>query len=312
MVIRHAFKVLCSRFSVVYKLLIYILVVTLIFSGVTYASVFSVVKPIIDGIQDMQFFPHLAEAFRSVFSGNVELASGAFLQVKLDFQAIGEVFATNQSNVVLAAVLFTLFVFIANFFINICRLPVADILNNFMNSNSEFGLISNIVANIKKAVAYSAVNTMIILPYYLIVAVACWYMMAWLIGVSFLLTMSLVLLFVIFMLSVKNSILAMWLPTYINEDKGVFASLVSSVKAGRKLFVENLGLYFITCLLIYAVSVMFGLITFGIGFVLAMSFNKVLFIAIEQVIYYRENELKYYIDPQEVVDSKKVVKSIIY
>lgn len=310
MVLRHSLRVMSSRFSLVYKVLLYIFIVLLLFSAITYAAVLPVIKPILVGIDNMDFFSHILDAFKSIFSFNSDVQTGAFEQISIDLSAISEVFATNQNNVIVGAILFTIFIFLCKFFVSFSKLPACDVLNNFMNSNSKYGFTSNMIANAKKASAFSLIDTLITIPYYVLVGVilyyvgyACSFVMVWLSLVS---VLTLLILFV----SLKSAILNLWLPYYINEDKGVFKSLSNSILMNKKYILNNLGLYVITYFILYGITIGFSIITFGIGFIFAISINQMLLLAIQLVVYYRINEKKYYIDPETVVNSKTVVKSV--
>ena len=310
MVLRHSLRVMSSRFSLVYKVLLYIFVVLLLFSAITYAAVLPVIKPILAGIENMDFISHILDAFKSIFSFNSNIQADAFEQISLDLTAISEVFATNQNNVIVGAILFAIFIFLCKFFVSFSKLPACDVLNNFMNSNSKFGFTSNMIANAKKAAAFSLIDTLITIPYYLIVSVilyyvgyACSFVMIWLSIAS---VLSLLIIFI----SLKSAVFNLWLPCYINEDKGVFKSLSHSILMNKKQILNNFGLYVITYLILYFVTVGFSLLTFGLGFIFAVSMNQMLLLAIQLVLYYRINEKKYYIDPETVVNSKTVVKSV--
>ncbi|MDE6967974.1 MAG: hypothetical protein K2P12_04870 [Clostridia bacterium] len=310
MLVKHSFSITVSRFSLFYKFLLYLAIVLLIFSAISISSMYFIMKPIIAGVHNMQFFDHLSEAFKSMFLGDLELQQNAFAVLGSDFSKIGEVFATNKNNVIGAVCALIAFMFIGKFIISIGHYPLADVVNNFMNSNSKYGFTANLIAHLKKAVAYSFVDTLIYIPYMLLLG-ALVYLIIWGVGMfSLLFALSLSVLTVMVLLALKSSVFAMWLPTYINEDLGVFKSLQKAILTNKDLIVKNWGLFTAVNFLSYLVTVLFGLVTFGLGFIMCISLLSIFYLTIRLVIYYRRNERKYYIDAETVIDSKHSIKSV--
>lgn len=308
MLLRHSLGITVSRFSLVYKVLLFAFVVALIFGSIALSSAYAIVKPIFAGVENMQFFQHLGDAFKAFFSGQMQ-DSPAFEIVGNDFEKIQNIFAENRHNVIGAVCLLIVFYFVAKFLFAISYYPTSDVINNFMNSNSKYGFTANLIANLKKSTAYSLVDTLISVPYTALIACAI-YGVGWVLGkFSVLLAISADLLIVMVMLALKSSVLALWLPTYINEDLGVFKSLAKAVKGNKHTFLHNFGMYVIVNFIGYIFFVICGIFTFGLGSLVALSIINVLGLSIRMVLYYRKAELRYYVDEDTIVDSKQVVKA---
>ncbi len=311
MELRHSFRIMSSRFSLVYKTLLFITITLVVLSALAFSAVYSIIEPIIEGIREMMFFEHIGDAFRSFFASDFTIQSAAFEQVNLDFEAIGKMFVENRNNIILASVLFAIFIFITKTFINIARFPTADVLNNFMNSNSRFGFTSNLIVNFKKSVAYSLVDSLISIPYYLILGLILWGVGELFMLFSIWLGLMTILTIIIVLHSLKHSVLVLWLPMYVKEDKGIFKCLRDSVIMNKNNILRYMGLYVITFFLTYTFTVIFGLVTFGVGAIIALSIVHVLLVAIEMVAYYRFKEEKYYVDTDTVINSKSAVKDVL-
>ncbi len=310
MLVKHSFSISVSRFSLFYKFLLYLSIVMLIFAAVSISSMYFIMKPIIQGVQDMQFFEHISEAFRSMFGGNLDIQNTAFAVLGQDFEKISEVFASNRNNVVGAACALVAFLFIGKFLISIGHYPLTDVLNNFMNSNSKYGFTANLIANIKKAIAFSFVDTLIYIPFMLLLGVLV-YFMVWGIGkMSILFALCLAVLTIMVLLALKRSVFAMWLPTYVCEELGVFKSLQKAILTNKDLIVKNWGLFTAVNFATYFITILLGILTFGSGFIMAISLFNIFYQSIGLVIYYRRNERKYYIDAETVIDSKHSIKSV--
>lgn len=310
MLVKHSLSITVSRFSLFYKYLLYLSIVILIFAAISISSMYYIMKPIISGVQQMQFFQHIGEAIRSMFSGNLDIQNSAFAVLGEDFVKISEVFASNRNNVVGAACALVAFIFLGKFLISIGHYPLTDVLNNFMNSNSKYGFTANLIANIKKAITFSFVDTLIYIPFMLLLGVLV-YFTVWGIGkVSILFALSFAVLIIMVLLALKRSVFAMWLPTYVCEELGVFKCLQKAILTNKDLIVKNWGLFTAVNFATYFITILFGLVTFGVGFIMSLSLFNIFYLSIGLVIYYRRNERKYYIDAETVIDSKHSIKSV--
>lgn len=310
MLAKHSLSITVSRFSLFYKFLLYFGIVMAVFAAIAISSMYYIMRPIIEGVQSMQFFEHIAAAAKSMFSGDLALQNAAFATLGADFEVIKQVFATNKDNVVGALIALVVFLFLGKFFITIGHYPAADVLNNFMNSNSKFGFTSNLIAHLKKAVAYSFVETLIYIPFMLLLGVLLYFVFLGVSKLSIIFALSFCILLALVLLGLKRSVFAMWLPTYINEELGVFKSLQKAIIENKHLIIKNWGLFTALNVVAYMFVVLLALVTFGFGALLAYSFITIYYVSVSLVIYYRHNERKYYIDAETVIDSTKMVKSV--
>lgn len=306
MLVKHSFSISVSKFSLFYKFLLFLSIVLLIFAAISISSLYAIMKPIINGVQNMHFFDHIADAFRSLFNGELE----AFKVLGEDFGKISEMFATNKNNIIGAVCALIGFLFIGKFLVSIGNYPLADVINNFMNSNSKYGFTSNLIANLKKATTYSLFETLISIPFLLLLGVVVYFVVWGAMHLSVIFALCLGVTIVMVMLALKRSVFAMWLPTYINENLGIFRSLQKAILTNKDLIVKNWGLFTIVNFVFYALTFVFGFVTFGIGYVMAISFMTIFYSSTELVIYYRRNERKYYIDSETVIDSKHSIKEV--
>lgn len=310
MPVKHSISITTSRFSLFYKYLLFLCTVLLIFAAISISSMYYIIRPFIQGIKNMQFFEHLADAFRSMFLGDLGAQSDSFAVIGSDFAKISEMFAQNKNNMIGAACALVGFSFLGKFLVNVGHYPITDVLNNFMNSNSKFGFTSNLIANIKKAIAFSFFDTLIYIPFMLLLGVLVYFVGLGASKLSILFALSLIVVIVLTLLALKRSVFAMWLPTYVNEDLGIFKSLQKAIITNKDLIVKNWGLFTAVNFAVYFIAFLFGIVTFGVGFVMSISLFNIFYLSTQLVIYYRRNERKYYIDAETVIDSKHSVKNV--
>ena len=95
MLFKNSFSILSNRFSLVYKTLFYVLVVTLIIVALGAAMMLPTLNTLVDSIKDLELFPKLDDYIRSILSGEVE--SSDFESIENLFVQIGQVFSENSS-----------------------------------------------------------------------------------------------------------------------------------------------------------------------------------------------------------------------
>ena len=90
----------------------------------------------------------------------------------------------------------------------------------------------------------------------------------------------------------------------------MFKSLQKAILTNKDLIVKNWGLFTAVNFATYFITILLGILTFGSGFIMAISLFNIFYQSIGLVIYYRRNERKYYIDAETVIDSKHSIKSV--
>lgn len=310
MLVKHSLSITVSRFSLFYKFLLFLSIVLITVAAISISSMYYIIKPIIQSVQNMQFIQHCIDAFRSIFTGSLEAQNAIFNILGQDFAKISEVFANNEQNVIGAACALVAFIFLGKFLISIGYYPLADVLNNFMNSNSKYGFTSNLIAHLKKSVAYGFFTTLFYIVYVAILGLIVYFIM-WSVGkISVILAISLSVVVVMVLLALKRSVFAMWLPVYINEELGIFRSLQKAVITNKDLIVKNWGLFSAVNCVGFLITALLSIFLFALGTFFAISLMNLIFLSLELVIYYRRNERKYYIDAETIIDSKHSIKSV--
>ena len=145
MLFKNSFSILSNRFSLVYKTLFYVLVVTLIIVALGAAMMLPTLNTLVDSIKDLELFPKLGDYIRAILSGEVE--SSDFESIENLFVQIGQVFSENSSRLILAGVFLIILYFIGMFLISMCYYSVSDVVDSYMNPGSNFPFMSNYVHN---------------------------------------------------------------------------------------------------------------------------------------------------------------------
>lgn len=307
MIPRHAFHIFTNKFSLVYKIMLFTTITTAIFASIVISSLASIVKPITSSIVEIEIFPHLLDAFRSMFDGDPGLQSQAFQQLHNDWLLLGDIFTTNESSIIIAIVVFIAIFLVFKIITDFSSLPASDVVNTYMNSNSKFGLVSNCVLNAKKSIAYCLVSNAMYLVYYTLVGLIIYGLSKLAFMLSAFFGLVVVYLSIIFFMSLYKAIKVYFKPVYINEKLGIFASLAKAIKLGFKNLLPNLGMYFIIYFLFITFMPIIILSTFAVGLVVMIVIIQVYTLIMDLVIYYRTTGLRYYTDSDVIINPITII-----
>lgn len=307
MIPRHSFHILTNKFSLVYKIMLFTTITTIIFTSIVISSLSSILKPITSSIVDLQIFPHLLDAFRSMFGGEPAIQAQAFQQLHTDWLALGEIFVTNEASIIIAIVIFIVIFLIYKIITDFTLLPASDVVNTYMNSNSKYGLVSNCVVNAKKSISYCLVSNVLFLIYYVLVGLIIYRLAKLAFMISTIFGLIMVYISIIFFISLYKAIKVYFIPMYINEKLNVFAAFIKSLKLGFKNLSANLGLYFIIHFIFISFIPVILLSTFTVGLVVMLVIIQVYTLIMDLVIYYRTTGLRYYTDCNVIIDPNTII-----
>lgn len=302
---KHAFNISLSKFTLVYKRLLFTVITGLILAAISVGVLYPLLAPIITRINDAHIIKALGSALQSLFGGNIEIQSASFQALSESYLKIIDIFSSDSAVIWSALAIVFVMILIFKFFDNISIYTTSDITNNFMNSASNYGFTSNMIINIKNSSKYSLLMTLFDLVSYAVNFGIIWLVgfVLYKISVFFMIPMALLAIIVLF--SIKNLIFAYWLPCMIVDKKSVITALKDSIKLSftKKHLLTNLGAYCAFWLLAISFSLVFGVVTFGLALLIIAAYSVIFSRAYNLVSYYNIDNLKYYIDKNTVINN---------
>lgn len=302
---KHAFDISLSKFSLVYKRLLFTVITGLILAAISVGVLYPLLAPVIIRINDAHIIKALGTALQSLFGGNIEMQSASFQALNESYLKIIDIFNSDSAAIWSALAIVFVMILVFKFFDNISIYTTSDITNNFMNSASNYGFTSNMIVNIKTSSKYSLLMTLFDLITY-----AVNFGIIWLVGfvlskISVFIMIPLALLAIIVLFSIKNLVFAYWLPCMIVDKKSVITALKDSMKLSftKKHLLANLGAYCAFWFLAIAVSLVFGVVTFGLALLIIAAYSVIFSRTYNLVSYYNIDNLKYYIDKNTVINN---------
>ncbi len=300
MVVKHSANLLLSKFSLVYKLMLYCAIVVAIFTGIGIGIIVPLTRPLVNGIVGTGFFEHLSETVSLFFQGDVNYST-ALQNLNNDITAIGAVIQNNYAALTGSIILIVVFFVLAGMFIGLADIPTVDILNNFMTSKSRYGFSSNFIDNIKLSVKYNLVKVLVTLVFDVGILALAVYLTTLIFSVNSLFALFLFVFMAVGISAVRQSFTSLWLPAIVADNGKIFASLKYSIVTTTKRFAKFFGTYFIVYLIIASIGILFTLSTFGVGFVFMVPGSMLFTRCLEMVFYYTLNGKSFYTSVDKIV-----------
>ena len=300
MVVKHSANLLLSKFSLVYKLMLYCAIVVAIFTGIGIGVIVPLTCLLVIGIVGTGFFEHLSETVSLFFQGDVNYST-ALQNLNNDITAIGAVIQNNYAALTGSIILIVVFFVLAGMFIGLADIPTVDILNNFMTSKSRYGFSSNFIDNIKLSVQYNLVKVLVTLVFDVGILALAVYLTTLIFSVNSLFALFLFVFMAVGISAVRQSFTSLWLPAIVADNGKIFASLKYSIVTTTKRFAKFFGTYFIVYLIIASIGILFTLSTFGVGFVFMVPGSMLFTRCLEMVFYYTLNGKSFYTSVDKIV-----------
>lgn len=315
MIVKDSFSITISKFSLVYQVILVLLIAMLFFGIIGYAILAPTLSGYVSDLKGLGIGETLKNYIKSIFSGDGGIQQGGaneYYQALVNtIKDIGIITKNHVGSIwggIIAIIILSVFFSV---FYHICLYTVTDTLHAFMSSDSEYGFLSNMIANLSKSFKFSLA--------YVGVFIGCMIVVVGLsLGIGFLLGAVNNFLGIVgayftalLTISIQKALFAGWMPAYIVSDLTVKESLALNFKMAMTRFKDQLGVYFVLYLSTLILGIIVTICTFGFGIIIVWSLCAVLTQAHDMVNYYHYKGKKYYRDSQHVVDPTKKYKEAV-
>lgn len=307
---KHSLSILTSRFSITYKLLVFLVVITFLFCVLTVCAIYPTLAGLRNNMNELDLGNALRAYVREALRGNPEMQAEAYEMLSAKFDQAGEIVRNNSLQINLSIVWLVLLYLLYVVFFSWGQYCVSDVINHHMSSNSKFGFSSNLIVNFKKAMRYSLLYTAITIGFMIVVALLYWLSFATLFKIAPLVGLASAVAIFVFAMAVRRALLFGWIPAMVADGLDVVDALKKAVGLLKQRFTYAFGLYLIYYVAWLGLTIAISVFTFFVGTLFAISVSLALAQACDLVIYYRTVGKRYYIDVLNVVDPSIKQRSI--
>lgn len=304
---KHAFHVFVDNFSVIYKQLLYRLVILIVSGAICIAGVYPFIRTLINSAQFNNLVDGINGFINNLLNGQVTELASLSEKVQTAYAELIELLNTKLSQAVLSGLLLLLIVVIAKWFMGLGNYATASVINDKMALRAKQPFLGTLIRNLKSASVYNAVYVPLSVLYDLIVVVATFFLFLVLLNnvVYFLICLFLFVLAVVFAITVKMTFTSDWLPALIRgKMKQREAIKYTFSRKGKNTF-NVMSNFAVIVLIIFALNVAAFLLTLGAGLLITVPSSYAIIICFELVNYYDREEIKYSIDKNTIISPAK-------
>jgi len=295
MIVKNSVSIFLSNISLIYKLLIFMMIVLII----AIALFIGIIGPALNKIFAASDLTTLIETYNLENIDKITYTDlfGALLQ---DLRGV---FNINKSVIYSSLAWISLVYMLARFFFTLSQVPIAKMIFDKMSSNFNNGFLPTCIQYSKQALVYALISSLISVPLDLAVI---WGIIALGIKLSsvvnfFAIAFSVTLL--LLYAALRTSLLSQWVPLIIAENLGVIDALRKSIVPSLASFKDIFSASLIVFVLItWSASGGLNLITFGIVPIFIFPFAMVFLNIMNMVKYFNNNNKKYYVDQTRIED----------
>lgn len=303
---KQSTSIMFSNFGLVFKLLLYFLVVSLIFVALSSAVIIPLFSQLKSN-EDMQLLWDNTKGDTELFLKGGASIDETYYKLKDDFAAIVKNFFSSTGMVVFICIAIFVIYLIYKFLISLSYLVVSDILNNFMSSNLRYGFLSNYTLNLRRSARYALAKILVYIPIDIFILFAIGVALIGLWEIIKVFSLPFVFSIGLFLFAYRDSLFAGWLPRLIfNTNEKMFEAFKRGFKATKDYRKSLLAAILIQYFLYVCLMGAFTLPTLGVMAIIAQPINYVMLRIIELVCYYKNNRMKFYTDANTVVDTVAV------
>lgn len=293
----NAIKIAFSRISLVFKVLLYDLIIAGIMTAICAGVLLPQFSEVGTELAQLNIGDKLVENIHLWLTGDMILS-----------EVIAALYATIEQVIViigskllsLAFITIVLAALVAKFLLGLRTIPTYDIVNSHMTESSNYYFLGNLMRNAGRSCKFSLVNMLFGIPCDLIIIAIVYFGIGLLIGWLGIFALPLMVILVICLIAFKNTIFYLWLPCIL-QGKPIFKSFAEAVKLAFKHFAD---IFFtqITYLLFALVVLTAAMtMTFGAGLLVAVPLLFIIHSAMKLAKYYDINKMRYYVTMDNVV-----------
>lgn len=294
MIFKNAGALLLGSVNLLYKVLIYAVILSLLFAGLFSA----ILQPVAEAAgKDFNLVAAWNTAVDTLLKAGTETGDGVYgLFDRLTL------FIQENSTLIWQAVGFSaLLLFLFTFGYSLLTIPAASIVYSKMASgyNPKFG--NAFVANLGKSALYALIFSLITVPCNVAIGLAAFFVAQWLFPSLGVIALTIAAFVLILLGALRIAAFSQWVPLIVIEKISVAKAFCRSFAATRKVFFRILPSLFTLSAAMFALFTTTMITTFGVVPLLVFPACLLLTINIGFVAYFENHQMKFYLDENNIV-----------
>ena len=291
MPIKNTLRIFASKFSLVYSILLYLLIMVVIISSI---SVFAII-PVYRFLEEKGVTDMLGELItRFVINGYssdlVQLASQCFDKIKGALSYRMDLFLLSSLySVLVLGILFRLIT-------GMLELPLLKKLRGAMSDNASYGFFGLFVSTFADSLLYSVIKILIKFLADVAVYALVYFISAALFNTAARMAVPFVACFILVAYyAFKAGLTACWGASVAVDGRSIFGSLKYSVKTFFSDFPKLYGTFVVMLFLLLGINFFIARYTFGAGIVISVPISLFSIYVFDMTYFYTKRGYRYYV-----------------
>ena len=301
---KNAFKILIAKFSLVWHILVYYIITTVIIASIGAA----VLIPFFETFKSMGLGQHFNEIIISLLQNrSLEDVSAQFLD--LYSRVINEFLVIPRVGWSLRIFLLGIIGVLARLLFGFCEMAILSVLEGHMSANAYYSFTGAYLSNLGKSIKYQFFKMLFTLPYDIFIVFVL-YLMTYLFkvpGLALFLPLLIMTVFIV-LIAFRLTAMSLWGASIAVDNNGVFKGLIKGLKLifNKKNFLAVFSAFLVMVILAIAINVFVTFFTLSAGLFLTAPLTILWGNCINMTSYYMATGKRYYIDSDTIYTSPAV------
>lgn len=298
---RNSVKLLISNFSMVWKQLLYMLIVSLISFGIAYA----IFIPTLNILSSSGVISEIGSIFETIYTAPKDFVSAVQTTVAHFSEVISNSFGSIWASI-LGTIFFAWFVF--SMFRYISYYNVTSVMYMKMTSYVDVGYTRNLISNLKPAIRYAFARIVYTIPFLLLkFLIIMLYLRGAKSALSIILGMFLAVTILMLLSSIEISFFVGHAPAMVAKNGNIssFKAFFVGNKQVFKKYHRVLSNSIVISLTLLVTNIFLGVLTVGAALFITLPSSIVLKCIFDEAAYLGVNGERYYISENTIAISNK-------
>lgn len=301
----NAIKITFSRISLVFKVLLYDVIVAGIMIAICAGVLLPQFSEVGAEVGKLAIGDGLIADINIWLEGGIKL-SDVFAGLYQDFAEVITIVGSNLLSLTFVTIIIA--VLVAKFLIGLRTLPTYDILDSYMTESSNYYFLGNLMHNLGRSSKFSGLQMLLGVPCDVAILAIVYFGIGLLFDFVGIFALPLIIILIVCLFAFRNTVFYFWIPSIV-QGSSMLKGFGRSVKLAFKHF-SDIFLSQITYLLFVVVLGMLAIITtFGAGLLVVGPLLFIILSAMKLAKYYDIKKMRYYVTMDKVV-SPSVVEEV--
>lgn len=301
---KHSFLVFIDNFHVIYKQLLYRLVIYIITWTATYFIARNFIKTFIDSEAFNAIWESAKQIAENFLKGESSSIPALYETITDSFKQLEVLLQNSISKLVISIIVIILIHMVGKWLAGLGNFATCALVNDRMALHADLPFFGTLIVNLKTAAIFNliyaplsilydcAVCTLLILLLYGLVSAAV---------LPIFFAISFFSLAVIIAISIKMTFTSDWLPSLVRGKLSQGAAIKYTFSRKGKNTLNVWSNYIVLILIVFALNMMALVFTLGAGILISIPASFLIMIVFELVNYYDREQIKYFVDKNTVI-----------